>query len=219
VREIAGIVCESRVVLGDPFQAIVDAAVELGVDLVTLGPHRRQILRDIFLGTTAERTVRHSGQPVLMANGVPVGPYSSILIATDFSDCSVIAAETAKELGLLERAETIALHVLGPSDWGPVLRASMTTQELEDRVAEEEEQANKKLDEFVRKVGIVAARRVVKLDEISTAMAIKSCAQGTKADLVIVGTHRRIGIEKWLLGSVAESILSSSDVDVLVVPS
>jgi nucleotide-binding universal stress UspA family protein len=219
VREIDGIDCESRVVLGDPFQGIVDAAAELGVELVILGPHRRQILRDIFLGTTAERTIRHSGQPVIMANGVPAGPYSVILIATAFSDCSSIAVETAKELGLLEHAETITLHVLDPPDLSPIVSASMTRQEFEDRLAEEEARANRKLDEFIRKAGIVSAGCVVKLNEVSTALAIKNCAQGKKADLVIVGMHRRTGIEKWLRSSVAESVLSSSDVDVLVVPS
>ena len=95
----------------------------------------------------------------------------------------------------------------------------MTMQEIEDRIAEVEERANTKLEEFIHKVEVVATRCVVKLVEVSTAMAIKNCAQGAQADLVIVGTRRRTGIEKWLLGSVAESVLSSSDVDVLVVPS
>ena len=219
MRELDGILCEGRVVLGDPFQGIIDVAVELGVDLVTLGSHRRQILRDIFLGTTAERTIRHSVQPVVMANGIPTGPYRSILIATDFTDRSIIAAKAAKELGLLEHTEITALHVLDPPDLSLVLRASMTMQEIEDRIGEEEERAKTKLEEFIHKVEVVATRCVVKLVDVSTAMAIKNCAQGAQADLVIVGTRRRTGIEKWLLGSVAESVLSSSDVDVLVVPS
>lgn len=216
MREIDGIECESRVVFGDPFQKIVEVAGELAVDLVILGSHRRQILRDIFLGTTAERTIRESNQPVIMANGMPAGPYRAILIATDFTDSSIIAAKAAKELGLFEHAEIIVLHVLDSPDLSLVLRASLTAEEIENRIAEKEERANKKLDEFIDTVEIVATRCVVK-PEVSTAMTIKNCAQGAKADLVIVGTHRRAGVEKWLLGSVAEKVLSSSDVDVLVV--
>jgi nucleotide-binding universal stress UspA family protein len=218
VSEIEGIVCESRVVHGDPFQKIVDIAGDLAVDLVILGPHRRQILRDIFLGTTAERTIRQSKQPVIMANGMPVGGYHSILIATDFTDSSLMAAKAAKALGLFEHAQIIVLHVLEAPDLSLVLRASLTMDEIEDRIAENEEGANKKLDEFLHKVEVVATRCVVK-PEVSTAMTIKSCAQRAKADLVVVGTRRRTGVEKWLLGSVAENVLSSADVDVLVIPS
>ncbi|MGV1015702.1 MAG: universal stress protein, partial [Methyloceanibacter sp.] len=107
-----GLPCESRVVLGVPFQRIIDTADELNADLIVLGPHRRQILRDTFLGTTAERTIRYSRHPVLMANAPPSGPYRSILIATDLSDCAGVAAQAAKDLGLLEGAEIVALHVL-----------------------------------------------------------------------------------------------------------
>lgn len=216
-REVDGIACESRVLLGVPFQRIVDAA-DGGTDLIVLGPHRRQILRDSFFGTTAERVIRHSRRPVIMANAVPAGPYRTVLIALDLSDCSAAAARAAKKLGLLERVEIIALHVFDTPVQSPILRASMTVQEFEDRVAQEERHASKDLDELLRQLEIDATRRVVRLAEQSAAMAIKNAARSAQADLVIVGTHGRTGIDKWLLGSVAEIVLSDSDVDVLVVP-
>jgi nucleotide-binding universal stress UspA family protein len=209
--------CESRVELGVPFQKIIDTAEALDADLIVLGPHRRQILRDTFLGTTAERTIRYSRKPVLMANAVPVGPYDSILIATDLSDGSVVAAQGAKALGLLEDVQVVALNVLDVGG-SPVARAAMTTKEFDERVAEKEAYASKGLEEFLRKTGVIGQRRVVKLSEELTAMAIENAAKDSKADLIVLGTHGESGFMKWLIGSVAESVLSHSEVDVLAVP-
>lgn len=212
-----GIDCESRVVLGDPFQGIVNAAEELGVDLLLLGPHRRQLLRDTFVGTTAERTIKLSPRPVLMANGVPASLYRSILIAIDLSDNSTIAAQTAKQLGLLKQPQTTALHVI-EDERGPVARASMSIDKLKDRLVQEERRASEELDAILCKVGTAASRHVIRLTEKSVSMAINDYARRVGADLLVVGTHRRSGIEKWLLGSVAENIMAHSTIDVLAVP-
>ena len=37
-------------------------------------------------------------------------------------------------------------------------------------------------------------------------------------DLIVLGTHGESGFMKWLIGSVAESVLSHSEIDVLAVP-
>lgn len=218
VREIDGIACESRVVLGDAFQGLTRTADETGADLLIIGPHRRQVLRDTFIGTTAERTIRTSRKPVLMANGIPAGPYRKILLATDLSETSLIAARSAKQLGLLDAAEVVALHVLDFPEAGPVFRASMTVTEFETYIAEAAKRASGELEAFTRDVGIVAARRVITPTEESTEMAINNYAKIAKVDLIVVGTHGRSGIEKWLLGRVAERVCGNSEVDVLAVP-
>lgn len=217
IRDGDGFPCETRVILGDPFEGIARAAGELSADLVVIGPHRRQVLRDSFLGTTAERTIRYSRSPIVMANSVPAGPYRSVLIATDFSECSARAAETAKDLGLLERANVLVLHVLDMPGEGPIVRAAMSMQEWENRLAEEKERASQELERFMRKAGLVGARQLASLAEESTAMAIEKCAKAANADLVVLGTHGRTGLEKWMLGSVAESVLRRAEMDVLAV--
>ena len=46
----------------------------------------------------------------------------------------------------------------------------------------------------------------------------ENAAKDSKADLIVLGTHGESGFMKWLIGSVAESVLSHSEVDVLAVP-
>nr|WP_067058863.1 universal stress protein [Mucilaginibacter sp. L294] len=52
----------------------------------------------------------------------------------------------------------------------------------------------------------------------STADGILSCSKEFKADLIVIGTHGRSGIDRLLMGSVAESVVRHSHVPVLVVP-
>jgi len=51
-----------------------------------------------------------------------------------------------------------------------------------------------------------------------TADGIINCSKAFKADLIVIGTHSRSGIDRLLLGSVAEHVVRHSDVPVLVVP-
>jgi len=52
----------------------------------------------------------------------------------------------------------------------------------------------------------------------STADGIIKCAMEFKADLIVIGTHSRSGIDRLLMGSVAEHVVRHSEVPVLVVP-
>jgi nucleotide-binding universal stress UspA family protein len=219
IRESDGIECQSHVAIGDAFQGIVRMAEETGVDLLVLGPHRRQVLRDIFIGTTAERVLRTSRKPVLLANGVPAGPYRKVLIATDLSHHSYVAAATAQQLGLLATVDIIALHVMDPIESGPVTRAAMTIKQVDDQAAELTQRLTDELAAFARKLGVVAGLRVVRPSEESTPMAINNFAKDAKADVIVVGTRARPGLEKWLLGSVAEGVLGNAEMDVLAVSS
>ena len=74
LKDLDGVSCRTQIVQDDPFAGIVKAVAKAMPDLLVVGPHRRQILRDAFVGTTAERTIRTASCPVLMVNGPPVGP-------------------------------------------------------------------------------------------------------------------------------------------------
>jgi nucleotide-binding universal stress UspA family protein len=52
----------------------------------------------------------------------------------------------------------------------------------------------------------------------STADGIISCSSEFNADLIVIGTHSRSGIDRLLMGSVAADVVRHSQVPVLVVP-
>lgn len=136
LREIDGVDCDYSIVLGDAFEGIAKAAEEADCDLLVIGPHRRQALKDVFVGTTAERTIRVSRRPVLMANGVPAAPYRHVLVAADLSDCSADAVRAVTSLRLEKHAAISVAHLFDAPGTGLMSRASMT-EDRANRLARE----------------------------------------------------------------------------------
>lgn len=218
LREIDGVACASRIVLGDPFEGITAAVQEDDADLLIVGPHRRQALKDVFVGTTAERTIRTSDRPVLMANGVPAGPYRHVLVAVDLSKCSGDAVRAVQALALESEAAVSVAHIFDAPASGFLRLASSTEDQIKDYLAEEEERASGELNAFLKDLNLKPVQRILKRHQSSVAMSINEAAREASADLIVVSTRGRTGIAKTLLGSVAEEILRISDRDVLAVP-
>ncbi|MGF1610917.1 MAG: universal stress protein, partial [Kiloniellales bacterium] len=159
-----------------------------------------------------------SRRPVIMANALPVGAYDRILVATDLSDCSALAIEAARRLGLLDSADVVALHAFDAPAQGMMLRASTTTQQLKNYLADQEEHAGAELEAFLNRLAFKPRERIVRLIETSAAETIRECVRQGRVDLVVLGTRGRSGMARLFLGSVAEDVLRNAEIDVLAVP-
>ncbi len=218
LREVDGLDCDARIVEGDPFDGIARAALELAADLVVIGPHRRQVLKDVFTGTTAERTIRTSPRPVLMANGSPSGAYRNVLVAVDLSPCSADALQAVWHLGIAESATVSVVHVFDAVGTGIVLRGADSDDSLRRYVEEQATHAANELDAFLADAGFDPIGRLVRHNVSSTALVIGEAAQELSASLLVVGTRGRTGLARLMLGSVAQEVLRTASVDVLAVP-
>lgn len=210
--------CGTKIVVADPFAGILQAVDEAGPDLLILGAHRRQILRDAFLGTTAERTIRSATCPVLMVNVPPVGAYRSVLLTTDLTDTSRRALQRFEGLAVGTEALLALLHVFD----APALRLAVSgvmAKEARDRhLGELHSEARRNISDFV--VGAVSksAEPMVRYNESTIAQTILAAADDAKSDLIVAATHCRGFLARHLLGSVTEQILAASSVDVLALP-
>ena len=216
--ETDGIECDVTVALGEAFAGTLSAASETGADVILIGPHRRRILKDVFTGTTAERTVRGARRPVLMANGTPAGPYRNVLVATDLSDCSSAALHLCDRWRLGETAAVSLVHVFDAPARGVMQRASVTQDAIADYVSEETERAESELRAFLARHAFSADRILLRPAGGPTAAEILKAAEECDAQLIVVGTHGRTGIAKALLGSVTEYLLRTAECDILAVP-
>ncbi|MHB1213507.1 MAG: universal stress protein [Thiobacillus sp.] len=146
--------------------------------------------------------------------------YTRILVAIDGSAHSTHALQHAAGLAKGLSASVRILHVvdIGLLPYGPELSIDIDAL-LEARYVAAEKILAAARDS-VKASGLEVEARL--LDTATpvqhVAAAIVEAASDWPADLLVLGTHGRRGVERWLLGSVAEGVARRSTVPVLLVP-
>jgi len=144
----------------------------------------------------------------------------TILVATDFSEASA-ATTYAISLARALNAHLYILHVVPEDDVRVLtairahLQSEVTPETLVDTFYTEAAKRLTALVEEAHATDLVHERLVVTGDP---AAAIMSWAVAKKVQLIILGTHGRRGVTRFLLGSVAERVLREAPCAVLVVP-
>jgi len=139
-------------------------------------------------------------------------PIKSILVPTDFSDCSEEAMQSAAMIARTFNAQILLVHVIQPYAYGMTETFNLVDHYTALKTIAEPmlDQARKRLS----KQGVT-----VKTDLLTgpAHREILEKARRSKADLIVMGTHGRTGVEHFLLGSVAEKVVRLSPGPVLTV--
>ncbi len=202
-----------------PREGIVRAAQTYGADLVCVGTHGRTGLPRLLYGSVAQHVVVHSPVPVLTVrqDDRPV-QVRCILAPTDFSPAADAALPWADLLARTFDARLVLLHVveityetLADLPWDGVTPVG----EVIARHLEEWARA----ELATRAQGLVACETLVRtgLGAGLSRQRILEAAVEVGADLVVMGTHGRTGVDRILFGSVAEHVVRTSPVPVLTV--
>ena len=218
LQDMDGVACTTAILLDDPFAGIVKAAEKESPDLLVIGPHRRQILRDAFVGTTAERTIRAARCPVLMVNGPPVGPWRKVLMTTDLSDAAGSALARFVAAGIAGDATRAILYVFDAPALRLAMSDSMGNEGQRDYLDALSREARQDLAQFTERAGGGHAERIVRHEETTVAGDILKTAREVGADMIVVSTQGKGAIARMVLGSVALQVLKDAECDILVMP-
>ncbi len=139
-----------------------------------------------------------------------------ILYATDFSRASDAAFARAVAVARDNHAQLLIVHVL--SLWSPFVRVrnlpSATYLELQ---AASHRWVQQQVANLLIKVKRARMRVKVLLLEGEPHQRIVELARKKRADLVVIGTHGRTGLPKFLVGSVAERVVRLAPCPVMTV--
>ncbi|GGM56697.1 nucleotide-binding universal stress UspA family protein [Halarchaeum rubridurum] len=138
--------------------------------------------------------------------------YDRILVPTDGSPESEDAIDEAMELAELTGATVVALYVVDTRDYSSLPESKWST--LQDELYAEGEEAVAAVAERGDEAG-VAVEEVVA--EGSPHEVILDTATEEECDAVVMGTHGRSGVERFLLGSVTERVVRHAEIPVMVV--
>ncbi|WP_436925914.1 universal stress protein [Halosimplex amylolyticum] len=136
--------------------------------------------------------------------------YEDILVPTDGSDGASRALDEAVDLAAAFDATVHSLYVVDVSAVGPETGAVDLVESFEQMGEDTTDAAvTRARDAGVDAVGSVATGRPHR--------SILDYVEENDIDLVVMGTHGRTGLERYLLGSVTEKVVRTAEVPVLTV--
>jgi nucleotide-binding universal stress UspA family protein len=193
-----GVDCEILVHEGEePFQYIIDEAAKKQVEMIIMGRRGRTGLKRLMMGSVTAKVIGHAPCKVLVVPKDAKLDLEKILVATDGSKYSEAASREAISIAKRSGGTLIVLSVAKKNENLPAAKKSV---------------------DVVRKIAEKEGIKVETLTLKGTPYeVIIKTAEKKNADVIVIGSHGRTGIERVLMGSVTERVIGHADCAVMVV--
>jgi nucleotide-binding universal stress UspA family protein len=204
-----------RLLRGEAHVEIIVNGRLAGADLTVLGRHGTRKLRDMFIGSTAERVIRNGDTPALVVAQKAGRAYARPIVAVDMSDSSRAVVALAARILQEDPGNAALLHVYKVPFEGFLVRGvrGSDMRDMRHELKAEARGAISMLAESVEDFGIDWK---VTLRQGDPRTAILRAAEALRSDLIVLGTQGRTGLTHVLLGGVSEWVIRNATRDVLV---
>jgi nucleotide-binding universal stress UspA family protein len=208
----------TRVISGDEAGVIIDTAGREAADLVIMSTHGYSGFTRWVMGSVTERVLRHAPCPVLVVR--KEGPISNVVITLDGSPLAESALEPGLAIARYFGARACLLRVYYGGSLTEKERVQINWTEGESGASlYEQVQAGVKqyLDELAQahqSAGQIIETAVM---EGSPAFTILDYAEARSTDLLVMATHGRTGLRRFVYGSVTEKMMRSIDCNILII--
>lgn len=210
-----------RLVEGPAVGAIVQRAKTVRADVVVLGWRGHGAIRRLLAGSVSRGVVRHAPCPVLVVRRAMSG-VQNIVLGFDGSEqarravalVARLAAPAGGRVMLLTAAETLRMpsQSLLPSDLRGTVAAEVARQNRLGVAT-----ARAQLDLAAGRLRAAGWKTQTRVTTRAPLQSLLAAVSETDANLLVAGARGTSGLERFLLGSVAEGALDRSPVPVLIV--
>jgi nucleotide-binding universal stress UspA family protein len=235
--ELDGISLKMKVLTGSAAQKILDAVEEEQADLVVMCSHGATGIKRIMPGSVAQKVARHSTVPVLVLRqdgSVPVSSYPDHLRPLRAVMAIVALDGSALAEAALMPAASLVMALAAPARGSLQLTRVV---KLPIKVNESAEQAIREAKTYLGNLVDYLLQGPLKDADLTLTWSvaigkdvagtlIRAAETGEDAggsnvfggcDLMVLATHGRGGLERWVLGSVTEHILGATRLPMLIV--
>ncbi len=211
-----GVSVEPRVLAGPPAEAIAQEALRCQADLLVLATHGRTGIARWALGSVADALLHQVATPSLLVRPGQrrwEARPRRVLVPLDGSELAERALEPAAALAATA-GELLLYQVLPP--------AAATAADLEHDpswstiLAEIRAEALRYLERVAERLRTAGYRVRTATDYGEPAACIAEYARREEADLIVLSSHGRSGLARWLLGSVADALVRLAPVPLLL---
>jgi len=207
-----------ELVAGYPAEEILRYADENNIDLILMATHGRSGVRRWVMGSVAEKVLQVSKVPIwLVRAGISQEkthhkwPKGTMLVLLDGSKLAEAILPHVKALAKQQCAESMDVVLFGVSE--PLVESGyyipdvpMKTDELKKYLAKEEKQ--------LKDAGLSVRSEVRKG---RPAEQIIEYASEKSFNLIVMSTHGRSGLGRWVFGSVASKVLHEASSPILLI--
>ncbi|HET8524279.1 MAG TPA: universal stress protein [Thermomicrobiales bacterium] len=215
---------ETMVVSGDPADEILRVAGERKCSMIVMASHGRGALGRWTFGSVADRVARTSSVPVMIVRPQDAMPEIAlpvirrVLVPLDGSKLSQealpVAGSIASRLGisvLLVRVINVT-QALAPY---PSMAAAYPPEVYQQLEADMRTDAQNSLDPAAKTLTSQGVEVSTAVESGGAAHSIEDATE--QGDIIVMTSHGRSGIRRWLLGSVAEQLVRHATVPVILV--
>jgi nucleotide-binding universal stress UspA family protein len=212
------LVAVAEVAWGKAAEVISEAAEKHDSPLIVMTSHGRSGIPRMVMGSVANEVLRTATQPVLVVRASEEArqdcPLSPIVVALDGSSFSEQALPYAEDLAARLDAEIVLVRAVEPP---AAIYAAEAIPSAAPYLAEVEEEAKR----YVRKHAYALAEKGLRTRFAShtgyPADAIVDVSKDVGAGLLVLTTHARAGIARWMLGSTTDAVLRNAPCPCLVI--
>jgi nucleotide-binding universal stress UspA family protein len=145
--------------------------------------------------------------------------FTKILCPTDFSDPARAAVQMAHHLALQNKAKLVLMHAVDrlPVMPPPTVGTASPAFDVPRYQSALRDSASRQLDELAAGLESVDVALETHVVEGPPADEILEYAEQEDFDLIVIATHGRTGVRRFLFGSVAEKVVRSAPCPVLTI--
>lgn len=193
-----------------PASFILDSAASAKADLIVLGTHDHSRVTEVFTGSISHRVLLHATLPTLIVKG-KARPVTRVLMAVEGSEDAIrvrkwLTSHPFKDPVAVTILSVVpSLHVVEPHMLIGLAGWSEEQKQHAEQVVKDTAQA-------LAGPHFTVTAEVCLGDPVTTV-----CEYGTAYDLIVVGSHGRKGLDRFLMGSVSHGIVHRAGCSVLVV--
>lgn len=179
------------------FSEVNEVAKENNAELIVMGSHGSDGLKEIFVGSNAEKVVRNADIPVLVIkNEIDNFKVDRFVFASDFKQESLEAFHKAKAFAVMLSSEIDLVFINTPND------NFLSTQDTYERI-----------NQFLAKANVVD--QVDIYNDYSVERGVLNYCENTGADAIGIPTHGRKGLSHFFMGSIGEDVVNHSKIPVV----